>query len=286
MSDFPPALAQAKPLLAAGVLVGLLVWESFAGFFHFPAGRKRWKHGLLNIFMGGANALLTGIAFVGIWWWVAGWSEENGFGLLHWVPLPTPLRLIAAFVLFDAWMYAWHRLNHRVPFLWRFHQVHHSDSTMDVTTAHRFHFGEITLSSLLRVPVIALLGIQLHELALYELIMFSVVQLHHANIAFPEKLDRFLRLLIVTPFMHKVHHSRWQPETDSNYASVLSLWDRLFHSFRLNTDPASLKFGLNDLDDPQFHSLPGMLRTPWAHTPTPRTRPDNTHPENPENPLA
>ena len=118
------------------------------------------------------------------------------------------------------------------------------------------------LSSVLRVPVIALLGIQLWELALYELAMFTVVQLHHANIALPARLDRVLRTVIVTPFMHKVHHSRWQPETDSNYSSLFSFWDRLFRSFRLRDDPGTLQFGLQEFDGQENHTLTGLLATP------------------------
>lgn len=264
MSELSSGLAQARPYISIGMLVVLLAWESLSGFFHFMKSRERLKHGFLNVLMGGINALVTGVAFVGLWWWVARWAESQQFGLLHWVPLPTPLRFLVAFLAFDLWMYLWHRLNHRVPFFWRFHRVHHSDPTMDVTTSNRFHFGEIILSSLLRIPVIALLGLQMHEIAIYEVMMFTIVQFHHANIALPEKVDRFLRLFIVTPFMHKVHHSRWQPETDSNYASFLSIWDRLFRSFRLNSDPASIRFGLEDFNAPAHQSIGGMMGTPWS----------------------
>jgi sterol desaturase/sphingolipid hydroxylase (fatty acid hydroxylase superfamily) len=140
---------------------------------------------------------------------------------------------------------------------------------MDVTTASRFHLGEIVLSSILRVPIIALLGLKLWELALYELAMFTVVQLHHANIALPAWLDRGLRVLIVTPFMHKVHHSRWQPETDSNYSSLFSCWDRLFGTYRAQPgrqdaaqQPDTLQFGLDDFNQPEDHTLIGLRTTP------------------------
>lgn len=264
MNDFTSGLVQARPFISVGILVALLAWESFSGFFHFMKGRGRLRHGFLNLFLGVFNSLITGLAFVGLWWLAARWAEQHQFGLLYWLGMPWPLRFIIAFLAFDAWMYAWHRLNHRVPLFWRFHRVHHSDPTMDVTTATRFHFGEIILSSVLRLPVILLLGLQMHEIAVYEVLMFAVVQFHHANIALPEKLDRFLRVFIVTPFMHKVHHSRWQPETDSNYASFLSVWDRLFGSFRLNPNPASLRFGLDEFAQLSHQTLGGMVGTPWA----------------------
>jgi sterol desaturase/sphingolipid hydroxylase (fatty acid hydroxylase superfamily) len=112
------------------------------------------------------------------------------------------------------------------------------------------------------VPVIALLGLQLWELALYETAMFTVVQFHHANIALPAWLDRDLRVFIVTPFMHKVHHSRLQPETDSNYSSLFSFWDRFFGTFRLRANPSTLQFGLEEFDRPEHHTLVGLFTTP------------------------
>jgi sterol desaturase/sphingolipid hydroxylase (fatty acid hydroxylase superfamily) len=220
------------------------------------------RHGLKNLVLGVLNSLLTGLGFAALWWTTAQWSQAHEFGLLNGLRLPGWARLAGAFLLFDAWMYGWHRLNHRIPFLWRFHRTHHSDPTMDVTTANRFHIGEIAFSSILRVPVIALLGLRLWELALYELAMFTVVQLHHANIALPARLDRALRVVIVTPFMHKVHHSRWQPETDSNYSSLFSFWDRLFHTYRLRDDPRTLRFGLQEFDGQENHTLTGLLATP------------------------
>jgi sterol desaturase/sphingolipid hydroxylase (fatty acid hydroxylase superfamily) len=264
MNELSAGFTQARPFIPLCVLVALLAWESFSPFFDFLRGRKRLLHGGLNVLMGVVNALMTGAVFVGLWWMTARWAEAHQFGLLYQLAMPAPIRLVVACLLFDAWMYTWHRLNHRIPFLWRFHRVHHSDPQMDVTTANRFHFGEIIISSFLRIPVIALLGMQMHEIAIYEVLMFTVVQFHHANIALPEKLDRVARLFIVTPFMHKVHHSRWQPETDSNYASLLSVWDRLFGSFRLNREPASLRFGLDEFEAPSHQSLRGMLGTPWS----------------------
>jgi len=124
------------------------------------------------------------------------------------------------------------------------------------------------------VPVIALLGLRLWELALYETIMFTVVQMHHANIAFPAWLDRCLRTLIVTPFMHKVHHSRWQPETDSNYSALFSFWDRIFGSFRSRENPAMIEFGLEGFDPPENHTLVGLLATPLKQIPHLNRQPD------------
>jgi len=257
-------LSHWRVLSAFALLVLLLVWESLAPFFAYFVGStgERVRHGVKNLVLGAFNALLTGLGFAALWWGTAQWAQAHDFGVLNQVTMPGWARLAAVFLLFDVWMYWWHRLNHRVPFLWRFHRTHHSDSRMDVTTANRFHIGEIALSSMLRVPLIALLGMQLGELALYELAMFAVVQLHHANIALPGRLDHALRALIVTPFMHKVHHSRWQPETDSNYSSLFSFWDRIFHTFRLRDDERALRLGLDEFDSPKDHTLFGLFATP------------------------
>src|SRR5215813_5385924 len=119
----------------------------------------------------------------------------------------------AAILLFDAWMYLWHRANHQLDFLWRFHRVHHSDPEMDVTTAIRFHAGEILISSALRLAVIPLLGITNRQLLVYEMLLLPVILFHHSNVLIPERLDAILRLVIVTPAIHRVHHSRLRAET-------------------------------------------------------------------------
>ncbi len=255
---------QFKTVSSFTVLLALLVWESLAPFFPYFIGRlaERSCHALRNFALGLFNALLTGLFSAGLWAGAAVWADANHFGLLHWLRLPGFAQAAAAILLFDCWMYWWHRWNHEVPFFWRFHRTHHSDPRMDVTTSHRFHFGEIIFSSLLRVPVIAMLGMRLEYLVIYETLQFAVVELHHANVGLPARLDRWLRLLIVTPAIHKVHHSRLQAETDSNYSSLLSVWDRLFGSFRLRADPHTIEFGLAGFDQPEKHTLLGLMKTP------------------------
>lgn len=253
------------------MLVGLAVlavWEHAHPFFDYfrTAPKERGVHALRNLLLGGLNAAVVSVLFVGLWGTAAIWADQQGIGLLHWLDaalgLPLWVHALGAALLLDAWMYAWHRANHAIPFLWRFHRVHHHDPRMDVTTASRFHTGEIVLSSLLRIGVILLAGVHLWELVLYETAMFAVVQFHHANVGLPAWLDRVLRAAIVTPNMHKVHHSRWQPETDSNYSSLFSFWDRLGRTFRLREDPTTLEVGLDGWDAPEDQSFAGLLRAP------------------------
>jgi sterol desaturase/sphingolipid hydroxylase (fatty acid hydroxylase superfamily) len=242
----------------------LLWWETLTPFMPlFIEGcQNRSRHALRNVTIALLNSGLTALGFVGLWSITANWTESAGLGLLNWTRLPSALHAAAAVLALDFWTYWWHRLNHRIPFLWRFHRAHHSDSQMDVTTASRFHIGEILFSNCLRIPLIALLGIHVWELVLYETILQAVIQFHHANLGLPPKLDQLLRCFIVTPAMHKVHHSRWRPETDSNYSSLLSVWDRLFRSFRLRDDPHTIQFGLDDFAKPESQTLSGILKTP------------------------
>lgn len=191
-----------------------------------------------------------------------GWSKS--FGLLRLVQLPPATATVAAIVLFDGWMYLWHRANHKIGFLWRFHRVHHSDPEMDATTATRFHTGEILISSALRLAVIPLLGITVGQLLAYEMLLLPVILFHHSNVQFPEKMDRWLRLLIVTPAIHRVHHSRLRDETDSNYSSVFSFWDRIAKTFRLRWDGQPVNFGLNEFGAKRWERLPSLLRMPFV----------------------
>lgn len=261
------AIARARPLRwATGpiLLFLLLWWETLTPFLPMfrNKARQRARHGLRNVAIALLNSGMTALLFVGIWAATANWAAHNGFGLLNWTGAPPLWHAFAALLALDFWTYWWHRLNHRLPFLWRFHRAHHSDTQMDVTTASRFHIGEILFSNCLRIPLILLLGIHLWEIVLYETALLAVIQFHHANIGLPRRVDQLLRCFIVTPAMHKVHHSRWQPETDSNYSSLLSVWDRVFRSFRLRDDPRTIQFGLDEFAKPEDQTLPGILQTP------------------------
>lgn len=249
--SFPAEAVQWRPAIAVGLLVLLLAWETFQPYFKlFAGGRegflKRGRHGLINLAIGTINALMIALVFTGIWLATTTWAATHQIGLLHWVGMPVWLGWAVAVLLLDGWTYFWHRLNHVVPFLWRFHRLHHSDRTMDVTTASRFHSVEILFSSLLRVPVLLLIGCGIEQMALYELLLFAVVQFHHANIGLPAALDRALRVIIVTPYLHKVHHSVVVAECNSNYSSLFSWWDRVFRTLRILPNPRNIVFGLND----------------------------------------
>lgn len=270
MEPILSALQQTQITALLVLLLLLFLWESLHPFYAFYTGsfRERGRHALRNLTVGALNALMVSLLFAGLWLASAVWADELRFGLMHWLQdlagIPAWAHAIGAILLLDLWTYAWHRINHQIPFFWRFHSVHHSDNKMDVTTASRFHIGEIFFSSLFRIPLIFLFGIYFWELVLYEILMFSVVQFHHANIGLPEKADRILRSVIVTPNMHRVHHSSWQPETDSNFSSLFSFWDRMAKTFRLNPRPETIRLGLEQFSRDEDQSIRGMMKTPLS----------------------
>jgi sterol desaturase/sphingolipid hydroxylase (fatty acid hydroxylase superfamily) len=255
-------LSHAKAAITVGVLAVLWAWETWLPFFERRESRLR--HAGRNLAVALLNTVVLALVFsIGITF-VAGWAQEQGLGLLNALGLGSPARLMVALVLLDGWMYLWHRANHTIPLLWRFHRMHHSETEMDVTTATRFHLGEHAGASMLRAGLIPVLGLEVWQLIAYDTLLIAVTMLHHANISLG-RYDRWLRWLIVTPDMHKVHHSSWRPETDSNYSTVFSVWDRLARTFRMRADPKTLQFGLPEFPDPDWQTVLGMLRTPFVN---------------------
>lgn len=252
--------------LSFGLLVLFLVWETFSPMYAWFKGRsfERIQHGFRNVVIGLLNTIVVAVLFVQAWSWAANWAQDHRFGLLNLVALPAWARGLAAILILDGWMYAWHRLNHGIPLLWRFHRVHHAERYLDVTSATRFHLGEIALSALTRVPLILLFGIRFSELVIYESMLFAVVQFHHANIRLPARLEAILSKIVVTPNIHRVHHSKYQPETDSNFSSLLSFWDRAFRT-RKETDLEKIELGLEEFG-PGHDNLAGIMEAPLRTT--------------------
>lgn len=264
--DMPPVpsidgLSLAKPLGAAALLA--LLWTAETLSPMFVDRHDRVRHGLRNLSLGLINTLVVALPFAGALLAVTQWAERRTFGLGHWITAPDWLRWLIVLTVFDGWMYLWHRLNHRVGLLWRFHAVHHSDRDLDATSALRFHTGEIALSFVARLAVLPLLGMTLPQLLVYEAILLPVILFHHSNVRLPRRADAMLRWLIVTPWMHWVHHTRDRRETDSNFASVLSIWDRCCGTFRLREDPSRIELGLSDADGgAAWRTLRQMLAQP------------------------
>ncbi|MFB3057443.1 MAG: sterol desaturase family protein [Ignavibacteriaceae bacterium] len=197
------------------------------------------------------NASLSVISFVVVFFLVSpassnaiSWSSENSFGILNLLKLPSVIEGIIAFLLMDLAFYYWHLANHKIPILWRFHNVHHIDPDLDVSTAFRFHFGEIALSAIFRIIQISIIGITPVTFLIYEMCFTANTIFQHSNIKLPIRFESILNKIIVTPRMHAIHHSQFRNETDSNFSTVFSLWDHIHKSIRLNIPHKAIVIGV------------------------------------------
>jgi sterol desaturase/sphingolipid hydroxylase (fatty acid hydroxylase superfamily) len=175
---------------------------------------------------------------------VAEWARREHFGLLNRATLPRGVEVAAAVLLLDYTLWHWHWLTHRVPFLWRFHLVHHVDLDLDASTALRFHFGELALSVPYRVTQVAVIGADPFSVALWQVLLMASILFHHSNLRLPAGLERVLVRLVVTPRMHGIHHSDYENETNSNWSSLLSAWDYLHGTLVLSVPQRALAIGV------------------------------------------
>jgi sterol desaturase/sphingolipid hydroxylase (fatty acid hydroxylase superfamily) len=220
------------PLIAVAGFALLFVLERF-----FPL-RKTTQSLLARLFVNLAISLFTFITAVGLLQPAVQaalrWSAGKPFGFVHLFALPSPLVFVLSFLLMDLTFYYWHLVNHRVPFLWRFHNVHHVDPDLDVSTAFRFHFGEIVLSTAFSLVQVSLIGPSAWTFAVYQLVFQAEVLFHHSNVRLPVGIERLLNRVLVTPRMHGIHHSQVQRENNSNFGTVFPWWDRLHRTLGVN----------------------------------------------------
>lgn len=246
------------------IFLTLVLIFALEGLFpHYKNRSRRIQHAFPHVITAVFNGILTRLVLAGMTMWVIDWGTRHRLGMAQTLQVPFYVKTVVVFVLFDIWMYFWHMVNHRIPLLWLFHRAHHADINMDTTTALRFHPGELILSTFIRMPVIVLIGMNFAEVVLFETILNMATLFHHSNLAIPEKWDRALRAVIVTPNMHRVHHSVERIETNSNYTSLLSVWDRLFRSYKSRKDTRTIALGLPEFRGAKWQGLRGFLVTPF-----------------------
>ncbi|GAB4395768.1 MAG: sterol desaturase family protein [Microscillaceae bacterium] len=217
-----------QPFVIGGVFVLLYLAEH--GFPQRPE-KSKYRHDVFNLSIGLLNSALVFVEGYTLQK-VLEYTAHFQFGLFHLGLGNGLIRGLAEFLVLDLCMYGWHRLNHTWPLLWRFHRFHHQDVQMNSTSAFRFHFLELSASWMMLMLVFGLLGISWVGLLVYKLVFFPVVLLHHSNIRVSPWVDRLIRKGFISPGLHRIHHSQWQPETDSNFGSVLPWWDLLFGTYR------------------------------------------------------
>jgi len=245
-----------------GVLLAMAGWELLAPWRRPVLGRA-WRWGN-NLGIVAVNTLLLRLIFPAAAVGFALFAERHDFGLFNWIDLPAAVEWLAAILLLDLAIYWQHRAFHMVPMFWRLHRMHHADVELDVTTGTRFHPVEILGSMAIKFVVVCALGAAPAAVLIFEALLNATSMFSHANIRLPAGVDAWVRRLIVTPDMHRVHHSTVRAEHDSNFGFNLSVWDRLFGSYRQApaAGPDAVTIGLDRFRDPSELRLDRMLMQP------------------------
>jgi sterol desaturase/sphingolipid hydroxylase (fatty acid hydroxylase superfamily) len=216
-----------------------------------------------NLAIAALGAVAVQVAEMPIVSRVAAAVERRHWGLLKRLRLPVWLEVSAAVLLMDYTLYVWHVLTHRVPALWRFHAVHHIDLDLDASTALRFHFGELTLSTPWRVAQVAVIGTSPLALSVWQTGLLMAILFHHSNVELPLVLERRVSRVFVTPRMHGIHHSQVRDETNSNWSSGLTVWDWLHGTLSQNVPQREITIGVPAFSDPAMVTLPKMIALPF-----------------------
>ncbi|MBW2292185.1 MAG: sterol desaturase family protein [Deltaproteobacteria bacterium] len=222
-------------VIALAAAIGLQRFLPHAGL------RGSWR---VNGRLWALNAVILGIVCAGCACTVSRWAEAEGLGLLNRMEMNVWMAIPIAVLGLDGVSYVWHRANHRIPLLWRFHQVHHSDPNFTTTTAVRFHFGELLLALPLRLLAIIILGVSIPGVIVFELIFAFANFFEHGDIDLPLDLEKRLAFLFITPALHRRHHSREARLLNSNYGTIFSFWDRAFRSFGSSRSDVQVQIGL------------------------------------------
>jgi sterol desaturase/sphingolipid hydroxylase (fatty acid hydroxylase superfamily) len=227
------------------------------------AVEQKLRRVLRNLSTGGISLAVTNLLHPLLLFPVVMWAQQERIGLLHNVGWPHWVKLLVAVVLLDYTLWWWHWANHRVAFFWRFHLVHHVDRDLDASTALRFHFGELALSVPVRALLVLVFGIDTRSLWVWQTILFASLLFHHSNVRLPLAVERVLVFLIVTPRMHGIHHSQIKEETNSNWSSLISVWDFLHRTIRLDVPQERIRIGVPAYDDPDAVTLGRILLIPF-----------------------
>lgn len=248
-----------------GMLVLIGLWELAAPKRALTVSKVvRWTNNLGLVLL---NSFLIRLIFPAAAIGVAKLASEQGWGLFNYYDVPFWLAVVVAVIIMDFVIYVQHVMVHSIPVLWRLHRVHHADLDYDVTTGSRFHPLEIILSMIIKFATILLLGPSIVAVIIFEIMLNATAMFNHGNIGLPKKLDKVIRWFLVTPDMHRVHHSTEDDEANSNFGFSLTWWDRLLGTYREEPrgGQIGMTIGINKFRDPkQVSWLPGMLVLPFV----------------------
>ncbi|WGY46990.1 MULTISPECIES: sterol desaturase family protein [unclassified Vibrio] len=245
------------------VLLACALWESNQP--RKTLSCSKWLRWLNNLGLVGLNSLILALVMPVATLSAAMWSEHTRFGVLHWFDVPAYLVVPVAIIALDVIIYTQHVLFHRIPWLWRMHRMHHADQDIDVTTGARFHPLEIIVSMWVKVGAITLLGAPALAVVIFEVLLNASAMFNHSNARLPLSVDRWLRNVIVTPDMHRVHHSVIEREMHSNFGFFLSVWDRVFGTYIAQPQQGheQMKIGLKQFQRAREQWLDKMLTQPF-----------------------
>jgi len=248
-----------------GIFGIMALWELLGPRRRLQTSKAiRWANNLGLVFF---NNVVLRLVFPAAAVGVAVFAREQGWGLFNYIDAPFWLAVVASVVIMDFFIWLQHVMVHAVPLLWRLHRVHHADLDFDVTTGARFHPLEILLSLLIKFAVILLLGPPVLAVVVFEVVLNAMAMFNHTNVRLPLNVDRWLRRFVVTPDMHRVHHSTEDDETNSNFGFNLSWWDRLFGTYRAQPRAGheGMTIGIRTFTEDRWCSwLPGMLAIPFV----------------------
>ncbi len=256
-----------EPAIRLGVFLGVfaLVALAEAVFPRRARSQSRWARWPHNVGIVVVNTVVLRVVFPMAAVGMALYAEARGWGLLNILDLPYAVAIVVSVLLLDLTIYLQHVMVHAVPMFWRLHRMHHADLDFDVTTGARFHPLEILLSMIVKLAVVAALGPPALAVLVFEVLLNATAMFNHGNLRLPAGLDRVLRLLVVTPDMHRVHHSIVVEETNSNFGFNLPWWDRLFGTYR--AQPAAgheaMTIGIEQFRDPSDQRLDRLLTQPF-----------------------
>lgn len=246
-----------------GVLAFMFLWQSMFPRRKLQAPKlRRWSANIGVVIISSVFIALLKVAPVG----VGIFAATNNIGLFNILNIPFGVSIIFGIILLDLIIYFQHVMFHKIRILWRIHMMHHTDLDIDVTTGFRFHPIEIVLSVFIKIAAVLLFGINPISVFLFEIILNATAMFNHANAKIPLSIDKYLRLLIVTPDMHRVHHSVYRKETDSNFGFNISLWDRIFNTYIAQPKDGhkNMKIGLNSFRDNKYLKLRWLLAIPFV----------------------
>ena len=257
--------------LGMAIVRGLISWGGFSIFlileflrpYRLPSVSKT-KRLLTNISLTVMNSAVLNLLFAAATINSAMHVSANHLGILNTFSLPFWQKIFLSVIFMDLIFYAWHLLNHRVSILWRFHRVHHSDLNMDVSTASRFHIGELALSSGIKIGLIYLMGAPVVSIILFETLLGLTAQFQHSSVKVPLWFERIFWLLFVPPSMHRIHHSVVIQERNTNYGTILSIWDRLAGTLLRDIDQDRIVIGLGPYRKPGDLGLRSLLVMPFT----------------------